>query len=58
MEAERVKNKELLTSRREGLYQKINNMLQAVSKVLADPNTVHTTLSLRAERETLADVWA
>ena len=46
MDAERVKNKELMTSRHNGLYQKIDNILQAVSEVLDDPHTV------RVERKT------
>ena len=55
MEAERLKNKELLTSKCDGLYQKKDNMLQAVNEVLADPNAVHTSPSLRVERKTLVD---
>ena len=55
MEAERLKNKELLTSKGDGLYQKIDTMLQAVKEVLADLDAVHTAPSLRVERKTLAD---
>ena len=55
MEAERLRNKELLTSKPDGLYQKIDNMLQAVNEVLADPDAVHTAPSLRVERKNLVD---
>ena len=58
MEAERLKNKELLTSMCDVLYQKIDNMLQAVNLVLADPDAMHTAPSLRVERETLVNTQA
>ena len=44
-----------MTSKHDGLYQKIDNMVQAVNEVLADPNAVNTAPSLRVERKTLAD---
>ena len=49
---QRLRERELLTSRHNGLYQERDNMVQEVNVVLADPDTVHTVLSLRVDRET------